>query len=104
MLICNKGDQTMHNEENKDLIFSDIYPIVVSADNDVSVMDLPFSVRLKNVLMRNHVATLSAILATNVAEFEGFRNLGTKSVKELNDYLNSLMEEGVFVKPTSSSI
>jgi DNA-directed RNA polymerase alpha subunit len=94
----------MHNEENKDLIFSDIYPIVVSADNDVPVMDLPFSVRLKNVLMRNHVTTLSAILATNVAEFEGFRNLGTKSVKELNDYLNSLMEEGVFVKPTSSSI
>lgn len=88
----------MKIEENKDLIFSDIYPIVVSADNDVSVMDLPFSVRLKNVLMRNHVTTLSAILATNIAEFEGFRNLGTKSVKELTDYLNSLMEEGVSVK------
>lgn len=88
----------MHNEENKDLIFSDIYPIVVSADNDVLVMDLPFSVRLKNVLMRNHVTTLSAILATNVAEFEGFRNLGTKTVKELTDYLDSLMEEGSATK------
>lgn len=88
----------MHNEENKDLIFSDIYPIVVSADNDLPVMDLLFSVRLKNVLMRNHVTTLSAILATNVAEFEGFRNLGTKSVKELNDYLNSLLAEGFPVK------
>ena len=83
----------MHNEENKDLIFSDIYPIVVSADSDVAVMDLPFSVRLKNVLMRNHVTALSAILAMNVSEFEGFRNLGAKTVKELNDYLNSLIEE-----------
>jgi hypothetical protein len=34
----------------------------------------------------------------NVEEFEGFRNLGAKTVKELNDYLNSLMEEGFSVK------
>ena len=88
----------MYYEENKDLIFSDIYPIVVPEDSDVSVMDLPFSVRLKNVLMRNHVTTLSAILAMNIEEFEGFRNLGAKTGKELNDYLNSLMEEGFSVK------
>ena len=88
----------MHYEENKDLIFSDIYPIVAPLDSDISVMDLPFSVRLKNVLMRNHITTLSAILATNVAEFEGFRNLGAKTVKELNDYLGSLTEEGFSFK------
>ena len=34
----------MHNEENKDLIFSDIYPVVAALDSDISVMDLPFSV------------------------------------------------------------
>ena len=93
----------MHNEQNTDLIFSDIYPIVVPEDSDISVMDLPFSVRLKNVLMRNHVTTLSAILATNVAEFEGFRNLGAKSVKELNDYLNSLIDEGFSTKGAGKS-
>ena len=88
----------MYNEENKDLKFSDIYPIVVSEAQDVSVMDLPFSVRLTNVLMRNHVTTLSAILDLNISEFEGFRNLGAKTIKELNDYLNSLIEEGLTVK------
>ena len=87
----------MNNEENKGLKFSDIYPIVVSEDKDVSVMDLPFSVRLKNILMRNHVTTLSAILALNISEFEGFRNLGAKTVKELTDYLDGLVEEGLTV-------
>jgi hypothetical protein len=102
MMACNKGE-TMHNEQNKNLIFSDIYSIVVPEDSDISVMDLPFSVRLKNVLMRNHVTTLSAILATNVAEFEGFRNLGAKTVKELNDYLNSLIKEESSVKSGENS-
>lgn len=77
----------MQNEENKDLIFSDIYPIVVTHDNDVSVMDLPFSVRLKNALMRSNITTLSAILATKISDFEEIRNLGAKSVKELLDFL-----------------
>ena len=58
----------MNNDENKELKFSDIYPIVVSEAQDVAVMDLPFSVRLKNVLMRNHVTTLSAILNLNISE------------------------------------
>lgn len=87
----------MHNEDNKHFKFSDVYPIIVPEDQDVSVMDLPFSVRLKNILMRNHVTTLSAILALNISEFEGFRNLGAKTVKELTDYLDGLVEEGLTV-------
>ena len=87
----------MNHEENKDLTFSDIYPIVVSEDKDVSVISLPFSVRLKNILMRNHVTTLSAILSLNISEFEGFRNLGAKTVKELTDYLDGIVAEGLTV-------
>lgn len=83
----------MSYNENKDLKFCDVYPIVISDGQDVSVLDLPFSVRLKNVLMRNKITTLSAILSLRIADFESLRNLGNKTVKELKDYLNSLLEK-----------
>ena len=77
----------MHNEDNEHFKFKDIYPIVVTQDNDDSVMNLPFSVRLKNALMRSNITTLSAILATKISDFEEIRNLGAKSKRELLDFL-----------------
>ena len=63
------------------------------------VMDLPLSVRTKNVLFANNLLTLGDVVSQNEADISKAKNLGRKSFDELKTYITDLgFSFGMYVK------
>jgi predicted DNA-binding protein YlxM (UPF0122 family) len=54
------------------------------------VVDLPLSVRTKNVLIANNLLTLGDVVSQNEADISKAKNLGRKSFDELKTYITDL--------------
>jgi hypothetical protein len=59
-------------------------------DLETAIVDLPVSVRLRGALLRNGIKELSALKHRNAGELAAFRQMGRKSLIELNQLLAKL--------------
>jgi excisionase family DNA binding protein len=84
-------------QSKQDLINS--YSMMEQYDNECSkevsllkqkVVDLPLSVRTKNVLFANDLLTLGDVVSQNEADISKAKNLGRKSFDELKTYITDL--------------
>ena len=77
-LLLGKGPQTYLNEEIE--IPSDL--------SEQLIEELPFSIRAKNILKRENIITLEDLVNTTMEQLIQIKNIGKKSIKEIEEFLN----------------
>ena len=70
---------------------------------NISITDLHLSVRAYNCLMRNNIFTLYSLIE-NYEALAGFRNLGNKSLAEIDDCLDRIARNDFFENRIKSGI
>ena len=79
----------MSIEEREEQTFGELYLIEIALDDDVAIPQLPFSNRVINGLMRNHITSVKALLSTRVNALEEIKQLGKKSIDEIHLFLKN---------------
>lgn len=82
-------------------IINELNPLgyLLPPENEISIYDIPISSRLQNTLIRNNVMYLSQLSTIPKEEIAQFRNLGNKTIAELEQICQ---EYGIQIRSLSS--
>lgn len=73
-----------------DETFIELFPIDPSLVEDLSILTVPVSVRVKNILMHNGIKTVADLCRMKVNDFIGLRGSGKKCYDDICNYLSEL--------------
>ena len=85
-------------EDYAEKLLIELYPIELSNDNDIYVPNLPLSNRVINCLMRSGITSLHKLLHIRVRDLDTMKNLGSKSAKEVHDFLKDFSNSNLEVR------
>lgn len=77
-ILLGEEPQTYLNKEIE--IPSDLSKLLIE--------ELPFSIRTKNILRRENIITLEDLVNTTMEQLIQIKNIGKKSIKEIEEFLN----------------
>lgn len=91
--LCDVERKRTMTMSNWSQTFSEKYGIKSALYVEKNITDALFSVRTYNCLKNENIKTISELLDMKVSEFSSIKGIGSKCVREVNDYFSGLEKE-----------